>query len=154
MRGADCSVGLSRDMLALLSRRATSYISAPSSFWAPSSTLSILRSTRLQQHSRELASSTSAPAQSIKSARREILGHWSKEVIKYAKFSALKILRRRGFTKGDRIADHYPTPHPFFKHPLVRQTMNEKRLAEVERRRALGQGPPPKGQGKRAKQKK
>ena len=113
MRGADCSVGLSRDMLALLSRRATSYISAPSSFWAPSSTLSILRSTRLQQHSRELASSASARRQHQIAAEESLAT--GQGVIKYAKFSALKILRRRGFTK-DRMADHYPTPHPFFKH--------------------------------------
>ena len=105
---------------------------------------------------RALASSSSSGSSSkpavpsVQEARKKIFGHWTGKEIGSTSFSALNKLKRRGWI-GPKLMNYFPTPSPLWKHPLVRESLNEKRLAEVERRKALGIGPPPKGAGKQKK---
>ena len=101
---------------------------------------------------RALASSSVAAVPSVREARKKIFGHWTSKEIKFSSFSALKKLKRRGWL-GPTLMNYFPKPSPLWKHPIVREGLNEQRLQEVERRKALGQGPPKKGEGKRSKKK-
>lgn len=97
-------------------------------------------------------SASAAAVPSVREARKKIFGHWTSKEIKFSSFSALKKLKRRGWI-GPTLMNYFPKPSPLWKHPIVREGLNEQRLQEVERRRALGQGPPKKGEGKRSKKK-
>lgn len=91
---------------------------------------------------------------SVFEARKQIFGTNRSEGASATPFTALKQLRRRdsGWL-GPGIVAYYPTPHRMIKHPLYRTLRNDERLEEVEARKAVGKGPPKKGEGKRGKKK-
>ena len=90
---------------------------------------------------------------SLQEARKRIFGHWTSAEVTCLKFDSLKKLRRRGWI-GPKVADYHPEPHPLQKHPIYRKVMNDKRLAELQARKAAGRVKPKKGEGKAAKRKK
>ena len=91
-------------------------------------------------------------ATSVFDAQRKIFGFHPSEGRNSTKFNHLKQLRSRGFI-GPQLEAYYPEMPALAKHPIYRDAQNDHIRAKVEARKAVGKGPPKKGEGKRASRK-